>query len=41
MAEYDVDVEAAFVGLAVGILLLLAGKRWVDDTVDDLTGGLL
>jgi len=41
MADGDVDLELAAVGLAVGVLLLLAGKRWVDDTVENLSGGLL
>lgn len=37
----ELDLEAAAVGLVVGALLLLAGTRWVDDTIDDVTGGLL
>lgn len=41
MADVDVDLEAAAVGLVVAMLLLVAGRRWVDRTVDDLTGGLL
>jgi hypothetical protein len=37
----DVDLQAALVGLAVAMLLVAAGQRWVAETIEDATGGLL
>ena len=37
----DVDLELVAVGLVVGALLVVAGTRWVEETIDEATGGLL
>lgn len=34
-------VEDALVGLVVAVLLLAAGQRWAERTIEDATGGLL
>lgn len=45
MADVDVDIEDAVVGIVVAYLLALAAVRWAENTAEDalegLTGGLL